>query len=70
MISVFCQKAFGRLPERIEIISLMDGKMNKYIPTMNDVSDGLEYLNIIKNLIQDPKNYLKPDCLTVCNSCS
>ncbi|WP_405388165.1 PD-(D/E)XK nuclease family protein [Peribacillus muralis] len=70
MISVFCQKAFGRLPERIEIISLMDGEMNKYIPTMNDVSDGLEYLNIIKNRIQDPKNYLKTDCLTVCNSCS
>ncbi|MFD9624220.1 hypothetical protein [Peribacillus muralis] len=70
MISVFFLKAFGRLPERIEIISLMDGKMNKYIPTMKDVSDGLEYLNIIKNLIQNPQNYLKTDCATVCNSCS
>ncbi|MFJ7756402.1 hypothetical protein ACQKGI_14195 [Peribacillus muralis] len=70
MISVFCQKAFGRLPERMEIISLMDGKMKTYIPTMNDVSDGLEYLNIIKSLLQNPKEYSKTDCLTVCNSCS
>ncbi|WP_340373234.1 hypothetical protein [Peribacillus sp. FSL E2-0218] len=70
MISVFCQKAFGQLPERIEIISLMDGKLKPYIPIMEDVSDGLEYLNIIKNLLQQPKNYLKTDCATVCSSCS
>ncbi|WHY95156.1 hypothetical protein [Peribacillus simplex] len=70
MISVFCEKAFGQLPERIEIFSLMEGKTETYIPTMNDVSDGLEYLNIIKNLLQEPKKYLKTDSLTVCNSCS
>lgn len=30
MISVFCVKAFGQLPERIEIYSLMEGKRNIY----------------------------------------
>ncbi|MFD6211254.1 hypothetical protein [Peribacillus sp. NPDC060253] len=70
MISVFCKKAFGQLPERIEIFSLMEGKIETYIPTMKDVSDGLEYLNIIKNLLQEPKKYLKTDSLTVCKSCS
>ncbi|MBO0998523.1 hypothetical protein IOC57_12305 [Bacillus sp. SD075] len=70
MISVFCEKAFGQLPERIEIFSLMEGKVESYIPTMKDVSDGLEYLNIIKNLLQEPKKYLKTGSLTVCKSCS
>ncbi|CAH0314986.1 hypothetical protein [Peribacillus sp. Bi134] len=70
MISVFCERAFGQLPARIEIFSLMEGKIETYIPTMNDVSDGLEYLNIIKNLLQEPKKYLKTNSLLVCKSCS
>ncbi|MFJ7364426.1 hypothetical protein ACIQWQ_09920 [Peribacillus frigoritolerans] len=70
MISVFCEKAFGQLPERIEIFSLMEGKIETYIPTKKDVSEGLEYLNIIKNLLQEPSMYMKTDSLTVCKSCS
>ncbi|WP_285766716.1 hypothetical protein [Peribacillus sp. SI8-4] len=70
LISVFCQMAFGQLPDRIEIISLMDGNLKTHIPTEKDVSNGLKYLNIIKNLLKEPKNYIKTDCATVCNSCS
>ena len=70
MISVFCEKAFGQLPERIEIYSLMDGKKETFIPTKKDVFGGLEYLNMIKNLLQEPKKYLKTDSLAVCKSCS
>ncbi|PEO47066.1 hypothetical protein CN563_12530 [Bacillus sp. AFS026049] len=70
MISVFCEKAFGQLPERIEIYSLMEGKKETLIPTKKDVSGGLEYLNMIKNLLQEPKKYLKTDSLEVCKSCS
>ncbi|MCZ0875276.1 hypothetical protein [Peribacillus sp. AS_2] len=70
MISVFCEKTFGQLPERIEIYSLMEGKKETFIPTKKDVSGGLEYLNMIKNLLQEPKKYLKTDSLAVCKSCS
>ncbi|WP_347939588.1 hypothetical protein AAEY33_14515 [Peribacillus simplex] len=70
MISVFCEKTFGQLPERIEIFSLMEGKIETCIPTLKDVSDGMEYLYINKNLLQEPKKYLKTDSLTVCKSCS
>ncbi|MBT2602700.1 hypothetical protein J7E55_06480 [Bacillus sp. ISL-53] len=70
MNSVFCEKEFGQLSERIEIYSLMEGKKETFIPTKKDVSGGLEYLNMIKNLLQEPKKYLKTDSLTVCKSCS
>ncbi|PAK41818.1 hypothetical protein CHI08_11695 [Peribacillus simplex] len=48
----------------------MEGKKETFIPTKKDVSGGLEYLNMIKNLLQEPKKYLKTDSLAVCKSCS
>ncbi len=44
MISIFCEKTIDQLSERIEIFSLMEGKIETYIPTLKGVSDGLEYL--------------------------
>ena len=69
LILVFCQKVFGQLPERIELISLMEGKTHSYRPDMNSVPDGLDYLNIIKNLMQAPKSYVETEFSTDCKSC-
>jgi len=42
-IVVFSKEAFGKLPERIEIINLMKGESYTYSPTMNDISEGMLY---------------------------
>ncbi len=67
LTAVFSQKAFAALPERIEFISLLEGKRYKYTPTMDDVYAGIEYLNAMKDLVTEPEHFSKKgptaDCL-------
>jgi hypothetical protein len=69
LMVVFSEKAFGKLPERIEIINLLEGKKYTYSPTRDDVNQGIMYLNYMKNLLQQPNGYTKTDSLTECMSC-
>lgn len=69
LMVVFSKEAFGKLPERIEIITLLEGKKYTFSPTMNHVTQGIMYLNYMKNLLQHPNNYSKTNSLTECRSC-
>ncbi|MGC5325216.1 hypothetical protein [Brevibacillus sp. SYSU BS000544] len=62
MTTVFCNHAFHSLPERIEIVSLLSGKVHRYYPTKNDVPLALDYLQLTRNLLQEKKSYAECSC--------
>lgn len=67
---IFSYKAFGVLPEKIELLSLFDGKHHVFCPTEHDVAEGLIYLEFMKAHIQKPDHYLKTDLNQECTECS
>jgi len=69
LIVVFSNEAFGKLPERIEIIKLLEGKKYTFSPTKNNVTQGMMYLKYMKDLLQRPSGYSKTNSLTECWSC-
>ncbi|WP_404328115.1 PD-(D/E)XK nuclease family protein [Mesobacillus maritimus] len=69
MLVVFSDKAFGKLPEKIEIITLLDGKKYGFSPTMSNVEQGIVYLNKMKRTIKQPITYLKTSSMAECSSC-
>lgn len=69
LMVVFSNKAFGKLPEKIEILTLLEGKKYTFSPTMNNVSQGIMYLKYMKNLLQNPNDYSKTNSLIECNNC-
>lgn len=69
LIVVFSNEAFGKLPERIEIITLLEGKKYTFSPDPSHVTKGMKYLKMIKDLLQHPNDYSKTNSLTECKSC-
>ena len=69
LMVVFSNEAFGKLPDRIEIITLLEGEKYTFSPTMNNVTQGIMYLEYMKDLLQHPNDYSKTNSLTECRSC-
>jgi hypothetical protein len=67
--TVFSYKAFGVLPERIEMISLLEGKKYIFYPTEQEIPKGLIYLDFIKDLIKKPNRYKKVNSFKECVKC-
>lgn len=53
LVSVFFYEALGILPEKIEIVSLIDGKVSILYPKEQDIPKGVQYLNYIKRLVEE-----------------
>jgi hypothetical protein len=70
LIVVFSHEAFGKVPEKIEIITLLDGQKYTFSPTMNKVTQGMMYLEYMKSLLQRPNDYSKTSSKTECETCS
>ncbi|CEH30181.1 hypothetical protein AM501_11750 [Aneurinibacillus migulanus] len=66
---LFSQEAFGILPERIEIISLLSGKRKSWHPVSSDVAPALTYITVIRDLLEQPKNYEKAGQRSACVIC-
>ncbi|KAA9021590.1 hypothetical protein [Niallia endozanthoxylica] len=56
LLAVFSYLTLGKLPEKIEIITLLDGDCHTFSPTMRHVKEGTEYLQYMKNFFQHPKS--------------
>ncbi|MBY0096110.1 PD-(D/E)XK nuclease family protein [Mesobacillus maritimus] len=69
MLVVFSDKAFKKLPEKIEIITLLDGKKHSFSPSKSNVDQGILYLNKMKIFLKQPNNYLKTNSMAECSSC-
>lgn len=67
---IFSHKAFGVLPEKIELLSLIDGKQHVLCPTEHDVAEGFKYLEFMKSHLQTPDRYFKSNSIKECVKCT
>ncbi|MEK4031388.1 PD-(D/E)XK nuclease family protein [Pseudobacillus sp. FSL P4-0506] len=63
---VFSNKAFGKLPERIEISTLLEGEKYTFSPTVNNAAEGNVDVKNMKDLLQHPNDYTKISSLREC----
>jgi hypothetical protein len=66
---VMTDVAFAKLPESIEIISLLTGKSYVFHPTEEDIKESYQYLQLFKRLLENPTNYIKTDTTAECIRC-
>jgi hypothetical protein len=66
---VFSEKVLKRTPKRVEVVTLLDGRKHVFIPTSEDLQEGLNYLQMMKYSIEDSSNYLKTNNLNECHIC-
>lgn len=69
LITVFSKHAFGKLPNKIEVICLMNGETYSHCPAANDIDEGLMYLSYMKELLQKPDSYIKTESVSECMTC-
>ncbi|CAM4093872.1 hypothetical protein PAAL109150_09465 [Paenibacillus alkaliterrae] len=53
MTSVFCMSAFEKLPSRIEVLSLLEGKRITFVPNEASLERSLDYMYLIKSLLPE-----------------
>lgn len=69
LMVVFSRKAFNKLPEEIEVITLLDGKRYLCSPTEENYTQGIMYLQYMKNMLLNPDQYEITDSQAECSSC-
>lgn len=69
MAVLFSEKAFGLLPEKIEIIQLLNGKKFVYYPERKDLSEAIEYFQLTKDVLKEPHHYKRPVSFAECGKC-
>ncbi|NSL50222.1 hypothetical protein [Calidifontibacillus erzurumensis] len=57
LIVVFSHEAFGKLPEKIEMITLLEGKKHTLPVTSEQVTRGKQYLSLLKNFLKQPNKF-------------
>lgn len=53
MTSVFCASAFGKLPSRIEVLSVLNGNRQLFVPNEATLEQSLDYMQLVKSLLPD-----------------
>jgi hypothetical protein len=66
---IFCNKAFAKLPETIEIHLLLSGENLVFTPSESEVAAALDYLSLIKQLIDEAVYFTKKGSITECKTC-
>ncbi|WP_208414608.1 hypothetical protein [Paenibacillus castaneae] len=51
MTSVFCKSAFGRLPSRIEVLSVLGGERVVFKPNEDTYKQSLDYMYLVKSML-------------------
>ncbi|WP_226671207.1 hypothetical protein [Metabacillus litoralis] len=69
LIAVFSFEAFGLLPEKIEMITLLEGEMFTYIPKEEDIPKGVMYIDYLKTALIQPLGFKKESSLKECLNC-
>lgn len=53
MTSVFCMSAFEKLPSRIEVLSLLTGKKEVFVPDEQSLEHSYDYMYLVKSLLPE-----------------
>lgn len=70
LATVFSHKAFGVLPEKIEIVNLIEGTRYTYIPKTEDINVGIQYLQMMKEVLIEPTHYTRTASFSECVNCA
>lgn len=70
LTAIFSYKAFGILPEKIEIVNLIEGTRHSYVPKEQDRIDGMDDLYRMKEMIQQPEQYTDRIFRSECMGCA
>ncbi|MDM5154003.1 hypothetical protein QUF88_09220 [Bacillus sp. DX1.1] len=70
LTAVFCYKAFSVLPEKIEIINLIEGTSSEYVPKQQDIMTGMSDLYRMKEILQQPEHYVERTFHSECIGCA
>jgi hypothetical protein len=66
---VFSEKVFQKIPERIDVITLLDGKKHTFFPTEENIEEGISYLQLLKHLLSDSASLNRVYNEEECPSC-
>lgn len=66
---LFSQKAFRKLPHKIEVIHLLSGHVDVFYPAEDDVIEAINYFHLTKGLLQNADDYTRPKSFSECNKC-
>ncbi|MCM3572364.1 hypothetical protein M3172_04130 [Mesobacillus subterraneus] len=66
---LFSHTAFGLLPEKVEVITLLYGHHFQYFPVENDVQLAQAYFNELKENIKKPQEYTHIVSTQNCSQC-
>ena len=70
LTAVFSHKAFGVLPEKIEIVNLIEGTRHSYAPKEQDMIEGMDDLYRMKEMLQQPEHYTDRTFCSECIGCA
>ncbi|NEW06998.1 hypothetical protein GK047_13385 [Paenibacillus sp. SYP-B3998] len=60
MAAVFCWNAFAKLPERIEIYSVISGKKHIHYPRLEEIEASYDYIRLIKSYLSEHEHQQLP----------
>ncbi|KON87728.1 hypothetical protein AF332_13385 [Sporosarcina globispora] len=66
---VFSEKVFGIRPARIEVMTLIDGEKHVFNPDTDSLEAGLNYLQLMKNLLEDTQQFSDMYNVNECPAC-
>jgi hypothetical protein len=69
LATVFCQEAFGELPRKLEVTSLLSGKVYTFRPDTEDVPSALQYVRELTAVMQNSDSYHQTKQGIVCIGC-
>ncbi|WP_102262529.1 PD-(D/E)XK nuclease family protein [Mesobacillus jeotgali] len=67
---LFSNRAFGMLPEKVEVITLLDGSHFEFYPEQSDVQLARKYFNELKDSIRTPQKYTTIGSSKDCSQCA
>jgi len=70
LTAVFSYKVFGILPERIEVVNLIEGTRYESVPKEQDIMDGMNDLYRMKEMLQQPEYYTERTFCSECIGCA
>ncbi|WP_338554220.1 hypothetical protein [Paenibacillus sp. KS-LC4] len=69
MTAVFCDSAFGKLPSRIDVLSVMSGQRISYYPSEADIAQSLDYMRLVQTMLPEAEWLRKSNNEAECRSC-
>ncbi|WP_243292110.1 hypothetical protein [Bacillus sp. FJAT-47783] len=59
LMIIFSKEVFNTIPKVIEVYGVIDGRKQVYTPKEEDVSEAITYLQLLKEIVEDPSSYSK-----------